>query len=665
MNKFLYLTIGLVMALSVNTGVAEAQTTVELVFEAVEELTGDSSSSGFSSNGIYGCEGAAYGSVGAQGPSGAHVPVFASATFDQVKLLTYKECLLDKIANSTRESLISKMIESFTKFANEGFDGNPIYITKTQGEENVRIADPVVDSFLRGSEIGAIHPEFQNEVRIALARDYAARTRHSESRLQCGLSSAELNSIREGSGLRLFASFISQPQCSPTRALEIAKSILYEEKIAGSIEDERSKTYNGIRSLTETTTTDIGNGQTRTSRRVVTPGFLIAEQLSQIFGTGLRQTENADEVDEIITTLMSNIGTQILTDVKGLSGLTTSFGGQASYINRLVEGSKNRAQGNLVGGAASIINSTIANESEYIQARQQAAGVLNNASRQLETWENTCWDGILDKAEGDLVARIESRVCPSSNEVCNVPVQTSRTTSANAIYVGIASTDSVRVRGRVQNANSTVEVTASLNGVTVTEDAVVSSSGSWEVASLNLSTLEDGNIVINSVESLPAGSGVLAPLTATVVKVSSVTGVELTTPTTSPSITITATASSYVESVTIETNNTNSAAVIASNIASNMDVLRQKISEAANALNVLTQLGNALASTTTAAGQRAILEHLDRLISSGVLHSATDLREARSEAVELETLMQQTLEATRTTWQAGWCDPDNWEDYTI
>ena len=664
MNKFLYITIGLLMAMNVNTGVASAETTVELVFEAVNELVGDSSGSGFSSNGIYGCEGAAYGSVGSQGPTGAHVPVFDSAVFDQVKLLTYKECLLDKIANSTRESLISKMIEAGTKFANEGFNGNPIYITKTRGEEDVRIADPVVDAFLLGAEIGAVHPEFRNEVRIAVARDYAKRRSNSESRLKCGLSSGEINSIKQGSGLRVFASFISQPQCSPARAAEIAKSIL-GEKITARIEDERSKTYNGFRSLTEVTTTDIGNGQTRTSRRVVTPGFLIAEQLKQLFGTGLRQTENADEVDEIITSLMSNIGTQILTDVKGLSGLTTSFGGQASYLNRLVEGSRNRAQGNLIGGAASIINSTIANESEYIQARQQAAGVLNNASRQLETWENTCWDGIIDKAEEDLVARIESRICPDANDVCNVSVQTTRTTSANAIYVSIASTDSVRVRGRVQNSNSTIEVTASLNGATVTEAAVVSSSGSWEVANLDLSTLDDGSISISSIESLPAGSGVLAPLTAIVVKTPSVTGTDLTTPTTSPSITVTATASSYTESATIETNNTNSATVIASSVSSNMDVLRQKIAEAANALTVLTQLGNALASTTTAAGQRAILEHLDRLISSGVLHSATDLRTARGETVELQTLMQQILEETRTNWQASWCDPDNWEDYTI
>tara|TARA_B100000745_G_scaffold140141_2_gene91528 strand:+ start:2435 stop:4273 length:1839 start_codon:yes stop_codon:yes gene_type:complete len=611
-----------------------------------------------------------------QGPGGTYVPVFDDAIFDQERLLTYKECVLDGIVNSMRETLIAFIIKSVVRWTNQGFEGNPAYVTNLPLYMLERIADPEAERIITGIETEALAEPFRRDVRVALAKYYATKTRAPESALRCGLSDSQLESIARNDflgsgGWQSFYTFTTNSSCNPLFAYYNASNRLND---AIAAEQDREQTQldwgSGFRTVERDRTVDLGGGQITRLQRIVTPGFLIAEQLKQTIGTGLRQSENADEIDEIISALMANIGTEMLTDIEGLSGLSASFGGQAPYIDRLAADSAARTRGNMTGAAASVINNTIRVEQEYAATRQGSVTVASRTKRQLEAWENTCWGGILDKAREDLATRVEERACiqrGSTSTPCGISVTVTDSLATGSIGIRIPSAGTISVYGRASQGSSSVSLSATGAGETVGPVLpTVLTTGNWSTANpIDLSSIPDGTIVVSAVETLAGGGGTAAPVTANVYKVTTVTGIELTPPTTHPAITITATANGVTASATFATSTARSRAIVNTSVQPIVNLLRENIVRSTKALEVLVKLRDALASTTSASGQRFLLERLDQLVAARVLHTEAQLRQARDQATEIDAAMQQLLEETRGDWEAGWCDPDNWEQLVL
>jgi hypothetical protein len=457
------------------------------------------------------------------------------------------------------------------------------------------------------------------------------------------------------------------PGCNASFTLLDAQNLLDESLDAAQSQEQISLDWgSGFRSVERVRSVDLGGGQSTQLRSIVTPGFMIAEQLKQTLGTGLRQTENADEIDEIISALMANIGTEMLTDIEGLSGLSASFGGQAPYVDRLAADSAARTRGNMTGAAASIVTNTIRVEQEYATTRQSSVAILDQSKRQLEAWENTCWGSIINQAKKDLAARVEGRACTqrgSTSTPCGVSVSTTESLATDAIGISVPSSGSISVYGRASGGGSSVSVTA------INDDEMVGpvlptvlTTGNWSTASpLDLSSLPDGTIVVSATESLPGGGGARMPITANVEKVTTATGVDLTPPVAHPALTVTATANGLSESATFATSTTRSRAVVDTNITPILDLLRENIIRSARALEVLLTIRTALTSTASVSGQRFILEKIDQLVAARVLTTEAQLRQARDQATDIEAAMQQLLEETRTNWEAGWCNPSNWE----
>jgi hypothetical protein len=82
--------------------------------------------------------------------------------------------------------------------------------------------------------------------------------------------------------------------------------------------------------------TSVANGGIGTAQDcpIMTPGSTIAESLNLHLGSALRQTELADEINEIINALFSQLVTQVLT--KGLGAVSGSGPSDStSYINQI------------------------------------------------------------------------------------------------------------------------------------------------------------------------------------------------------------------------------------------------------------------------------------------------------------------------------------------
>ncbi|MES2213820.1 MAG: hypothetical protein V4465_00290 [Patescibacteria group bacterium] len=85
------------------------------------------------------------------------------------------KALLREIADGAAMILAQKMIDDIVKstitWANNGFNGNPAYITNP-GRFFTNIADKAAGSFIQGSDLGFMCSPFQDTVRLSLALQY-------------------------------------------------------------------------------------------------------------------------------------------------------------------------------------------------------------------------------------------------------------------------------------------------------------------------------------------------------------------------------------------------------------------------------------------------------------------------------------------------------------
>lgn len=651
---------------------AQTATSTNLLSEIRASLgtATSSAASSFSRDGIFGCTGSSYGAVGAQGPTGAYVPVFDSALFDQQRLLTYKECLLDGIANSAKEALISNLVQVTVEWAQTGNNGQSAFVTDLQARR-IALQDPVYQQFMQEIDSSNLSELDKRDVKEALSRSYAQDTGRGTSTLTCPLSTAQIEAVRSGDffgagGFSVLYKYNSNPACSKQGAYLAAKRML-DDRLSQAIADDNQQLNwgSGFPSITQDRVVDLGNGQTAVQKQIVTPGYLIAQQLSQVLGTGLRQAENATEIDTLISSTLANLGTRMLTDVNGLTGLATAFGGQPSYVARLATDAANRTREKMVGAAAAVLNNTITTEQEFGRAQTANMSVFNNARTQLEKWENTCY---VDMAKTHATEVLKKQVCPQPEHgqtpVCSTTITTSTTYAPDVIIVSSPTPATLTVQGYASRPNSRIEVTTGVGSSTplsITPDA----DGAWSSDPIDISGYEDGSYTIAATEYFADGSGTYGPISALISKSTTSNGVEIETPTERPNLTVTATGAQKSESVTLSQDATRSRDIADANITPNLARVYRDVTASQKALAVLVQMRAALAAATTATGQREVLDILDQLVARHLLHSESDLRSAEGQGAEIGTAMSTLLEQTRTNWEASWCQPDNWSAHVV
>lgn len=646
-----------------------APTSLNELRNAVRESGGVTGTS-FSRDGVFGCTGSAYGAVGAQGPAGAHVPVFDGALFDQQRLLTYKECLLDGIANSAKEATISNLVKSTVEWAQRSNDGQGAFVTDPQAYE-LAAKDAEVEKFLAEIDASGMPDKDKRFLKEAVLQNYINTTRGSVLTLECPLSEQQVESFRNGryiagGGRAAYKIYRENTACNPRNAY-----LFLINNLTTRLEDTSEQVIadldrgSGFPSITRDKVIDLGNGQTVIRKEIVTPGYLIAQQLSQVLGTGLRQAESANEIDTLISSALTNLGTRMLTDVNGFSGLATSFGGQPSYVARLAADAANRTREKMVGAAAAILNNTLETERSFGLARGGTVALFNTTQNQLRKWETTCYADMEDRATEHVKGLIEQKVCPQSitdpTVSCPVHIDVTTTYSPDVIIVHAPTANSLIVEGYASRKTSNIQL--SINGVEVVETLTPDSDGYWKSDALDISSTTSTTTTISATEFFANGAGTYGPITATVEKRTTANGVEVVLPSELPTVTITAQSNSFTESVTLSRSREHSDAVIASHITGNLARANKEVVDSQKAMTVLVQMREALAAATTTAGQREILDILDLLVSRKLLHSESNVRTAEAQNNDVNLAMQTLLDQTRASWEGSWCKPNNWATY--
>ncbi len=371
---------------------------------------------GFSNDGLYGCKGGFQNSVGKAHAGGIFVPVSEEAVAHNTNVLVYKECILDGIVARIRETLVSFMVKSTFNWVNTGNKGAPAFITN-QEDFRLQIADKVVKEFTEGDKTDVIFDDFKQDIRRALARVYAQQTRKPELAYKHTIpedKKEEYTDFINGRAPFSWDMFLlsTMPENNPVGVYVMSLNEMLSD-INQRIQDEYTELNwgQGFKSHKNCKQIPASNGTFEEYCEIATPGSLIKSIIDYTSLTGLRQTESADEIDEIMGSLMSNIHTQILTSAGGLRGITRSTPEGRSYVDRIAQDAASRTRAEYTDVGTDFLGNQIATEAEYGATLNQTKTALESTAKQIEDKEKACWKDLLERAKADLIKEVERLAC--------------------------------------------------------------------------------------------------------------------------------------------------------------------------------------------------------------------------------------------------------------
>ncbi len=341
-------------------------------------------SSTLSNDGIFGCRGvgAQVANVGTQTAiGGVYVPVNDAAVTLNTGFLVYKECILDGVARKIAENVSAEYLNQSYRAFSRGRGGNPQYVTNI-GEEMRRQGNIIVVNALQGTYQNALCPAFKNTVVGGYARQFVRSQNSPASTITCSLPTNQDNYWETLAAFR-------ERQNYPYGAYQILETQL-DATLAYNERNQRERWgwNRGVYDAVDTIDNPL-------NARVITPGFLIADSISQLSGSGFRQLENANEIDQVVGNLFGGLTTQLISDTRGLEGLAQSVNGQPSYLDRMTAQTSANVRQQATNAALSIISSARQIEVNYRTAKEAIATGLSNAIEQLRSAERQCWDLII------------------------------------------------------------------------------------------------------------------------------------------------------------------------------------------------------------------------------------------------------------------------------
>ena len=320
---------------------------------------------------------------------GLEVPVGDSINRSNTGANINKECVLDGLATVVREVLISSMTRSIVNWINNGFEGDPAFITDLEGFL-LDVGDQVIGTFIEADgQLAFLCSPFQIDIRINLALDYYASSR---DRVSCTLTGA-IQNVQDAFGdfssknawdswfelsinphNNAYGSFLGSRQAarrSVTNAQARQQEILDWGRGFQSYEVCDT---NGAQDPSNSANISVG----RFNCRIATPGAVINQQLNDVIGSGSRQLELADEINEIIGALLGQLANQVLGGSSGgLRGISKSRNGAPSYLNELVANSNVKAEDDFRDFGLSLVDESISIEQQFASTKKVSKERLN------------------------------------------------------------------------------------------------------------------------------------------------------------------------------------------------------------------------------------------------------------------------------------------------
>lgn len=326
-----------------------------------------------------------------------------------------KEFVLDGLMNVLVKQMIRQMTQSVVNWINSGFEGSPSFL-QNPGAFFLDVADQVTGAFLAkyGGPLTALCSPFSLDIQIALRFKYHPNVM---KRYTCTLNTiiknsknavenASINGFTAGDfkqgGWPAFISMSTEPQNNVYGSYLQAEAEL-SWRVASAKAQQKEEINQGKGFLSWRTCKDDGSEESYYAKQdlakvekgseeevyakrevakhqtcsVQTPGSVISSSLEGQLGSGLRQLEIADEINEIVNALVAQLITKVLTN--GLGTVSGSGPGDTnSEIYKLSEGENTTSQiESLRTQVLSSIESPLKLTTDYVDLKKQTYEIYN------------------------------------------------------------------------------------------------------------------------------------------------------------------------------------------------------------------------------------------------------------------------------------------------
>ncbi len=262
------------------------------------------------------------------------------------------EQVLNGIAWSVAKVAVGSITRSTVNWINSGFNGSPAFVSDLN--ENLSyLGDAVAEDFFNNLNRTAINTTgfnivspFQDQIAAQLRQEYYLATSNT-----LGLSRYDLNGYSTDpkafingdfskGGFDAFFAASQNPANNPFGAYELASNALWGQINAAAQQRKAELDWgNGFlpwRGNCSTASGPVSLSQSEKCRTspVRTPGSVIESQLEQNLGTGVRQLELADSINEVVGALMGQLVNQVLGPGGLLGASQYTSGGGSSYVNQ-------------------------------------------------------------------------------------------------------------------------------------------------------------------------------------------------------------------------------------------------------------------------------------------------------------------------------------------
>ena len=267
---------------------------------------------------------------------------YSNLTENTETLVTTETCL-DAIAYALAKSLLAATTRSIIDWINNGFNGDPLFVTDPQGFFRDVLDQATGIFFIELGQTQICEPLRAPIIKLLLTSRY-------QDRVQCTLSTVLQNvedfslDFRNGGWAAWIQ--INEPQnniygLAYLTADELQRQRAERERNARN-EVDQGQGFIGVKKcleyVQETIETENSIGERVLKERdtslckketTLTPGQAVAEQLKITTTSGVRQAELADELNESVALVFDTLLNKLLTD--GIASLSSSSSGNNNY----------------------------------------------------------------------------------------------------------------------------------------------------------------------------------------------------------------------------------------------------------------------------------------------------------------------------------------------
>ena len=303
--------------------------------------------------------------------------------------LIVKETILDAILYSIINVIIEKISDSTVGWINSGFEEGPTFVTDLGGFLT-SVGNNTIGEFIEGSELAFLCSPFSLDIKIALTKQFGGRKAHCTLTDVFGNANGALNDLGNDWSWNKFNN-ISQPQNNAYGAylngyidltLKMAeekdKEIIKSDWGGGFLSfDSCEPDIEGIICDPDFPEhcEDITTPVTCTTK---TPGTTINESLNKVLGLGNDRLVIADEINEIVGALLSQLIKSVFNSTTGLFESNPSDNGFSQLSSAVIE------------ELVDIIEITIKNEGDYREWKQRSLDAVNLAENYIDALID-CW----------------------------------------------------------------------------------------------------------------------------------------------------------------------------------------------------------------------------------------------------------------------------------